>query len=335
MDEMAMDPDREASPDQLPSFVLPTHDQVDHAESSESQPEIGSSPALPVPQADETTTTKRFGKRSLVVATVAAVVLLGVVLGTTLSSGPDADAAIVTAINTAIGQKTAHATLTGSVTLKGTTVSLSGNGSFDFSDNAVQLVANLGADGQQESLQVLYVDGTVYEGLPQIGQLAPGKSWVSLDLSSLQQTAGEGGVGQLGGDPLATLHALAQQGNTVQALGPSAIDGQSVQGYSVTLNSSAVQRGIQHANLPGWLRQTVSRVTFGSGSEAVFLDGTGNLVRITAAITESVGSTGAVSVQESYDFSDYGTPVSITAPPASTVLPLDQFIQLAKGSQAA
>ena len=74
---------------------------------------------------------------------------------------------------------------------------------------------------------------------------------------------------------------------------------------------------------------------FGSGSESVYLDGAGNLVRVTAVITEADGAAGTVQIQGSYDLSHYGVPVSIVAPPADEVLAFDQFIQLAKDSQTA
>jgi hypothetical protein len=104
-----------------------------------------------------------------------------------------------------------------------------------------------------------------------------------------------------------------------------------VQGYTVILNPAVERREIEQANLPASMKQAV----FGSGSESVYLDGAGDLVRVTAAITEADGAAGTVQVQESYDLSDYGVPVSIVAPPADEVLPFEQFIQLAQDSKTA
>jgi hypothetical protein len=130
---------------------------------------------------------------------------------------------------------------------------------------------------------------------------------------------------------VAALRALAQQGNTVTPIGPSTINGQSVQGYTVILNPAVERQEMEQANLPA----SMKRAVFGSGSETVYLDGAGNLVRVTAAITEADGAAGTLQIQESYDLSDYGVPVSIVAPPADEVLPFDQFILLAKDSQTA
>jgi hypothetical protein len=293
--------------------------------------ETDDSPEVPPGRrSDEVAVKKKRGKVPLIIGAAAAVVVVGVVLASTVSSGPDADAAIISAVDSAIGQKTAHATLTGTIQLEGQTATLSGSGSYDFTGNAVQMTMTIGVGGRQESVQLINVGGIVYEALPQIGRLAPGKSWVSVDLSSWLQTAGKSGVGQLGGNPLADLHALAQQGNAVTSLGASTINGQSVQGYAVNLSASVEQRELQQANLP----QSMKRLTFGGGSETVYLDGAGNLVRVSMTNSASDGARGTVGIQESCDLSDYGAPVSIVAPPASQVLPFDQYQQLARNSQA-
>ena len=296
--------------------------------------EVGSTDGVRAPlgrQSGHMVTAKRGRRRTLVIGVAAAVVLLGVGIGATASSGPNADAAIISAADSALGQKAAHATLTGSIQLNGQTAAVTGSGSYDFSDHAAHLVESIAEGGRQENLQLIYTDGTAYEELPQITRLAPGKSWTSIDLSSWQETGGKSGVVQLGGDPLAGLYALTQQGNSVTALGPSTIGGQSVQGYAVLLSPSVEQRELEQSNLP----ESMKQVTFGAGSETVFLDGSGNLVRLSKTIDLSDGASGTAILQESYDLSDFGTPVSVIPPPASDVLPYAQFIQLSEASRTA
>ena len=133
---------------------------------------------------------------------------------------------------------------------------------------------------------------------------------------------------------MATLQALAQQGNSVSDLGPSVVDGQSVQGYAVTLDPAVVKRELNQADLPAWLRALASKVTLGRAAQNVYLDAGGNLVRLSSDITERAGSAGPIKVQESLDFSDYGAPVSISTPPADQVIPFSQFLQLAGQSSA-
>jgi hypothetical protein len=275
----------------------------------------------------------RRRRRSLVVGAVAAVVVVVAVLVATVGSGSDADAAIVTAVNSAVGQKTAHLDITGTGASDGQQVSVTGSGDFDFTHDAAQLVMHVSADGQQEQVQAVYVGETIYEGLPQIAQLAPGKSWVSLDIGSLAQRSAQTSASQLGGNPLTALNALAASGNQVRALGASTVDGQSVQGYAVTISRQAVGNALKSAKVPAFIKQALAQVhTFGI-TEDVYLGGNGKLVELRESIVENVGSSGTTSLQLSYRFSDYGAPVSITAPPASEVLSFSQFAQLASNSQ--
>jgi hypothetical protein len=271
---------------------------------------------------------------AIVASAVAVVALIVGVLVATIGSTPNADAAVITAVNSAMGQKTAHVNMTSTVDLAGQTEQVTGTGGFDFAANAEQINLNVQTEGQTVGLQVVSLGGTIYEEIPGLSQLAPDKSWVSLDVSSLQQTADRSAAGQLGGNPIATLHALAQQGNTVTVLGPSVIDGTSVQGYSVTMDPAVVKQELSRADLPAWMKKAASSVTLGNASQTVYLDGAGSLVRLGSTISESAGSAGPIKVQESMDFSDYGTPVSVSTPPADQVIPFNQYLQLAKQSQA-
>jgi hypothetical protein len=114
-------------------------------------------------------------------------------------------------------------------------------------------------------------------------------------------------------------------------LGTSTVDGQTVQGYSVTINPSVVQGELASANLPAWMKKAASQVTFGSGTEKVYINGS-TLVRMTCTVSESTTTAGAIMVSESLDFANYGSPVTITAPPASETLPFSKFLQLAEAA---
>jgi hypothetical protein len=266
------------------------------------------------------------------VAALAVVALVAGVLVTTLGSGNSAEAAVTGAVNSAIGDKTAHLVTTATTEVGGKTVSVTGTGAIDFSTSAVQLDMNESVAGQQVSLQGIFLGGIVYESIPEIGQVVPGKSWLSIDLSSLANAAGQTGAVDLGSNPIATLHQLTLQGNTVTDLGPSTVDGQSVESYSVAVDPSAVQNDLASADLPAWLKQAVSQVQVGGITNRVYIDGGGNLVRETAMVTVHLPGGDAVSTNQSMDFSDYGTAVSISAPPADQVVSFSQFLHLATQS---
>jgi hypothetical protein len=320
----------EGTGDPLASIPVPG------SEVSGTVPTDGDLPVDGLGGADPIGSPPRRRKRSIAIVTsaVAVVALVAGVLVATIGSTPNADAAVITAINSAMGQKTAHVSVTGTVAVAGQTEQLTGTGGFDFAANAEQMNLNVQTVGQTVGVQVVSLGGTIYEQIPGLSQLASGKDWVSIDVSSLQQNADRSAASQLGGNPIATLHALAQQGNSVTALGPSVVDGTSVQGYSVTMDPAVVKRELSQADLPAWMKKAASTVTIGNASQTVYLDDAGNLVRLGSTINESAGSAGSIKVQESMDFSDYGAPVSVSSPPADEVIPFNQYLQLANQSQA-
>jgi hypothetical protein len=286
--------------------------------------------AGPVQGADQAGPPRSKRRVVVGVALVGVAALVAGILVSVLGSGPNADAVVINAVTSAIGDKTAHVDVTSSSQVDGQRVTFTGTGAIDFTQNALQMTLTGNAAGQALTIQAIYVGETVYESVPEIAQVVPGKSWLSIDLSSLTQATGQSATAsELGGDPIASLKLLTVQGNTVTALGPSTVDGQAVQGYSVTFNPSAVQSELTNANLPAWLKQAVSQVQIGSDLEKLYVDGTGDLVRFSQSVTEKVGSVGSLTEDESLDFSDFGAAVSITAPPADQVVPFSQFLQSA------
>jgi hypothetical protein len=265
------------------------------------------------------------------VAALAVVALVGGVLIENHGSGSDADAAIVKAADGALAGKSAHVAVTGTIQAGATTVTATGTGSVDFTTSAMDMDMDVNESGQQIDEQVIYLGGMVYEGIPQIAQVDPGKSWLSLDLTSLEQSAGQG-TSPLEGNPLAMLHALAQQGNAVVDQGATTWNGQSVERYTVTVNPAVVQGKMEKANLPDWMKQVVSQISVKGDSLVVYINGAGDLAGETVTTSETVGAK-TVAVHESYDFSDYGTPVAaITAPPADQVVSFDDFLKLTEGA---
>jgi hypothetical protein len=242
-------------------------------------------------------------------AAVCVAVSLVVALG-----GTDAQAAVINAVNSTMADKTAQATFTGTVESDGQTVIVNGTGDFDFTRSAVGLEVSANAEGQQVKTEELFIGGTLYVQTPGLAQAEPGKTWISVDLSALTNSTAAGSTGAIGsgGNPAANLQLLAQEGNTVTPLGSSTVDGVTVQGYAVTVNPAVINSQLAQDNLPSWMRQTLSNVNFGTTSFKVFI----------------------VSVGETIDFSDYGAPVDIQAPPPDQVLDFSQFAQKLAGAPA-
>ncbi len=183
-------------------------------------------------------------------------------------------------------------------------------------------------------MQAVYVAGSVYEQIPGIDQLIPGKSWISLDLSSLQSAVGSQGTSAFGtGDnPTALLRLLAQQGNNVVALGPSTVDGTSVQGYEVTLDPAAHQGGVGARQAALVDDRRTERGRHPDDHAQGVRRRLGPLATLQLGMDETVASAGKVAVDESLDFSRYGAPVSVSAPPADQVASFEQFLQEAQAA---
>lgn len=277
----------------------------------------------------------RRSKMPLAVALSLAVVVLLVAGSVVVFGGSkSASAQVVDAVNSTLNNGTAHVTVTVSGTADATNLSGAGSGSIDFTNHAMQLHLTMSVLGEQVPLDAVYQGGVVYESVPGLSTVLPGKSWLSIDLSALQQAAAKNpSADGLFSDPAVMLQMLAQQGNQVVALGPSTVDGVAVDGYRVTVTPSAIAQQLKGANLPSWMRQAVSGLKVHTMTLNVFVNHAGMLRSFETQLSEST-SAGSVSFDDSLDFSDYGAPVTVTAPPADQVESYQQFLQAAASQGA-
>jgi hypothetical protein len=252
----------------------------------------------------------RRALRALSVVLGAAVVAIGsfIIVG----RHSDANAAVVAAVNSALAGHSADISLTGSGSAAGSSFSITGTGSIDFTQNTAQVSVDLADGAQQVSEQVMYDNKVIYVNLGSaIGQIFPGKSWVSLSLSQLSPTGGVSSLGSgttFGSDPAAALQTLRQEGNTATDLGPSTVDGASVEGYSVHITNPDLDY-------------------------RAYVNSAGQLVRLTADVHATLAGQ-SVHEADTVDFSNYGAPVSVTPPPAVEVAPFQTFLNVAMSLSA-
>jgi hypothetical protein len=107
-----------------------------------------------------------------------------------------------------------------------------------------------------------------------------------------------------------------------------------VRGFGETLDPSTIRDRLSQANVTSWIRQGLSLIDFQRFGMKVFVDGSGLLRRLTLDMMSAVASSGNLSVDETLDFSDYGRPVSVSAPSADQVMTMDQFLQSAGSSSS-
>jgi len=294
-----------------------------------------SSPLSPEPGSYVAPPPRRARHRVPLIVGVATLAVAGVAIGVAATGGSSPkspEAVVMASVNRTLSDHTAHVATTLTETVGSATVRGTGSGSVDFTNGSEDVDIEMAIAGHSLRVETRYIQGTVYEAIPQLSTLEPGKSWLSIDLSSAI-AAVEGSTGSLGagGNPAGMLALYAQQGATVTPVGQTVIAGRQVHGYNVTFDPSILDSPKVQAALPSWMRQDLAHVNLSDIAAVLYVDGSGRLVRLAQHLNAAAAGQTAY-VAETTDYSDYGTAVDISAPPASQVVTFDQFL---KDTQAA
>ena len=292
----------------------------------------------PVVELASPVATKKHG-RGLLVATLAAVlvVAIGVIVGVAASSGSGSKAApagtpnqvVLTAIDSTVGAKTADMSLSMVLTIPGKgKITASGGGSVDFATNAAQMAIGYGGEPAlaDQRLTERFVGGSAYLSESELSTILPGKSWIAVPVGGSSLAPGSS-------NPASMLQVLQSEGDIVTPLGPSVVNGAPVEGYHVVVTEAELSKRLSQENLPSGLAQAAqaAKGMFGPGGLAMTIyisDANHLLARMVMDLHLSIlGLTVSGAVTE--DTTDYGVPVSITAPPADQVASFEQFTQAA------
>jgi len=210
------------------------------------------------------------------------------------------------------------------------TVTVNGTGQVDFTTGNAQFTLSVPPVG---SITMRLLKPELYLQLPAAADadLPSGISWVSLDLDtvtksltgqSLSQLAGSANISSEG---LTYLEGVSADG--VTTVGPATIDGVSTTEYSATIDLAKM--GDQRSPaVRAALRRLESSVGLSDLPIQVWIDDQGQVSQ--ESFQETVTAGGAThSVDATIGYSDFGTPVSVVAPPANQVAP---FSSLGGGS---
>jgi hypothetical protein len=159
-----------------------------------------------------------------------------------------------------------------------------------------------------------------------ISTLLPGKTWVEEPLSATE--------GSSSSNPAELLAVVASHGNTVANLGASKENGVSVTGYSVTPSSTYLRASIEKEHIPASLKTgALQFLKNGPPTYSVWVDSDHLMRRLT--MTFPVPDAGTTEHEiVTMDFSNFGAPISIAAPSASSVASYAQFQAVAQQSGA-
>ena len=123
---------------------------------------------------------------------------------------------------------------------------------------------------------------------------------------------------------------LRSQGDQVTPLGASQINGSPVDGYHVVISEAAMQKHLSEASALVGSSSAAQNLFGPSGASMdVFVDpATGMLRRIATDLNITIAGQ-TVTGNAIEDMSNFGVPVTVTAPPADQVVSFQQFTQVA------
>lgn len=249
------------------------------------------------------------------VAAAILVVAAAVVVPLAVASGNDADAAVRSAVGTSVARRSASVIWQVKTKERGRTFSLWADGTVDFTKNAATLTVSDEIAGRTEDFRMVAVGTTYYVRVAGVPDLEPGKPWISFSLD--QQDAGSEPEGTVAGHRVTgVLGALLVPGVTAWALGAAQECGRSLPEYGMTLDPTSPHPvpGTGRSLLPGWLSPATSHMV-----ARVCVRPTGT-VRSVVVHTDSRILGVYSTTSDLVIFRTFGKPVSISAPPRTSVV---------------
>jgi hypothetical protein len=191
----------------------------------------------------------------------------------------------------------------------------------DLSDVAGKLPVRL---GDLSDVEVLYDtengDPVVYAHVPFLAGLLPGgKEWIRADLQRAASKAGvdlSGVLGQAAGNPVQILDLLRANGDVTE-VGPETVDGVATTRYhaAVDLEKALTQKGVPQATV----QQLLDAGAPAQLPVDVWIGADDGLVHEVQSTLDVPSAGGDVKTVTTVKLSDWGTPVSVEAPPSDQV----------------
>jgi hypothetical protein len=191
---------------------------------------------------------------------------------------------------------------------------ITGEGDLKFGSDDAAMTMDLGTS--EGSIKMVFLDGVLYMKLPQ--ELEPGKPWLKIDPKS-NNAVGKalGGINEQlskNADPRAALKEFEKSGE-ITATEQETLDGKETTHYTITVD---VQKMADNQTDPTAKQALQSAIAEGMKDFPVnvWVDDKDLPVRFTmeTPLPDAQGKTTSAKVQ--VDYSDWGEPVTIEAPPA-------------------
>lgn len=248
---------------------------------------------------------------------VAGVGLLAGGCGTVHAGQSSTSDTLVSAVSHTAAQ-TARITITEAIQSTGMSMSFTQTGEFDFAHSRGMIAMTAPADMTELFLpprMYIKISGDGSMGLPH------GKTWVAIDTG----TALGSTVSPLspfgGGDPADMLTSLTAIAGGERVLGTGTVRGVRVTEYQVDIDPAKIVGKLSGQGRAS-LRQFAKSLGKGTIPVDVWVDGQNQVrqMRLAVPMPAFAQLPGNARLTETIDFYDFGTPVRVSAPPASQVV---------------
>lgn len=168
--------------------------------------------------------------------------------------------------------------------------------------------------GTDEDIRMVGSD--IYVHMPASSGLPGGKSWLSMNMSDIGSITGvdTSAMGQAMTDPTSSISKYAKYITGGTYVGSEKVDGVSAKHYTFTVD---LKSGMA-AMMPSGVPSSVAGQVPSSATEDIWIDGDSHPVQIKL----EMGKLGTTTMH----MSDFGTKVSVSAPPAAQVADMKQLM---------
>jgi hypothetical protein len=205
-------------------------------------------------------------------------------------------------------------------------VSVTGHGLYSFAQKTGEMnltIPSSASGGSTATVQIRIIGSDLYLNEPQLSALDGGKPWVHVDLSQFEQQESEndGGIGALSdGDPSQILGLLQQLGTSVTEVGTADIDGVPTTEYQGQIDLTKTSTG--STIISSQMAQSLGLTNI---PVDVWVDSAGRARQVSTSFTVL-----GLDVKAQVNLGSFGTPVSVSAPPADQTADGSSLLQTGK-----
>jgi hypothetical protein len=282
------------------------------------------------------------------VAALAAATIAGVIVGqgkrspTTTSPGQSlvltSPAAFVThSAQRTLAERTVDLTMSGTVPFGGKNVAAYGTGELNFGTNSMAFDMHMTTPSGSLDEKTVLINGNLYYALTVDGTSFTklvGRTWIQ---TPVQQSAA---ASLAGSDPLSSLSVLEQQGSIIRQLGSKTIDGVTCTGYAVTPSRQAMVTETREQDAQQGVSASATEQDVQQAQDTppptiiVWADGLGLVHELSINLPINVQGASASGGAMDMDFTHFGGPVSITAPPPADTISYPAFLKALSNKSA-